>query len=88
MMNKKIYLLLLVFSISIDTKAQQNMCVSASDLAFGHLGFTGTVTWADPKQDLVYVFLSNRTFPSMNNNKLIQMDTRIKIHQAIYDAIE
>ena len=72
----------------LDTKAQQNMCVSASDLAFGHLGFTGTVTWADPKQDLVYVFLSNRTFPSMNNNKLIHMDTRIKIHQAIYDAIE
>lgn len=71
----------------LDSKAQQNMCASASDEAFGHLGFTGTVTWADPKQNLIYIFLSNRTYPTMNNNKLIQMDSRVKIHQAIYDAL-
>jgi len=72
----------------LDTKATQNMCAGASEQAFGHLGFTGTVTWADPAQKLVYVFLSNRTYPTMNNNKLIQMDTRIKVHQAIYDALK
>lgn len=72
----------------MDPKATQNMCAGASDKAFGHLGFTGTVTWADPVQQLVYVFLSNRTYPTMNNNKLIQMDTRIKVHQAIYDALK
>ena len=37
---------------------------------FGHLGFTGTCVWADPSNDLVFVFLSNRTFPSAENNAI------------------
>ncbi|MFM9074578.1 MAG: serine hydrolase, partial [Bacteroidota bacterium] len=43
----------------------------ASPLTFGHTGFTGTCIWVDPFYDLVYVFLSNRVHPDMNNNKLI-----------------
>ena len=61
-------------------------CVSMS--SFGHSGFTGTYTWADPEENLVYVFLSNRTYPDVNNRKLIRSDLRTKIQQRIYDAIE
>ena len=31
--------------------------------AFGHGGFTGTVLWMDPENELVFVFLSNRVHP-------------------------
>ncbi len=61
--------------------------ISASHLSFGHSGFTGTLAWADPVENLVYVFLSNRTYPDQDNNKLIEMNIRTEIHQAIYDAI-
>lgn len=60
-------------------------CVSLS--SFGHSGFTGTLTWADPDEDLVYVFLSNRVHPNAENKKLITLDIRTNIMQAIYDAI-
>lgn len=60
-------------------------CVSAS--SFGHSGFTGTFVWADPEKEIVYVFLSNRTYPTANNRKLIELDTRAKIQEVIYKAI-
>lgn len=62
-------------------------CGCVSDESFGHSGFTGTYTWADPKSEIVYVFLSNRVYPHMNNRKLIQTNMRTKIQQAIQDAI-
>jgi len=61
-------------------------CVSLS--SFGHTGFTGTLAWADPDKEIVYVFLSNRTFPDVNNRKLIREDIREKIQQIIYESIE
>ncbi|MBC8756435.1 serine hydrolase [Kordia sp. YSTF-M3] len=61
-------------------------CVSMN--SFGHSGFTGTYTWADPDEELVYVFLSNRTYPTMTNRKLIKTDIRTKIQKLIYEAIE
>ncbi len=65
----------------------QNMCAEASDNTFGHLGFTGTCTWADPDRNIVYVFLSNRTYPTMKNNKLGSDNYRPRIQQVIYEAI-
>ncbi len=62
-------------------------CESASPLSFGHSGFTGTIAWADPMENLVYVFLSNRTYPDINNRKLVRENIRTNIQQAIYDAI-
>jgi beta-N-acetylhexosaminidase len=59
----------------------------ASPLAFGHTGFTGTCAWADPKYNLVYVFLSNRVQPSAENKKLANMDVRTRIQDAIYEII-
>jgi CubicO group peptidase (beta-lactamase class C family) len=35
-----------------------------SPAAFGHGGFTGTVLWIDPQQDLFLIFLSNRVHPN------------------------
>ena len=63
-------------------------CESASPLTFGHTGFTGTCAWADPKHNLVYVFLSNRIHPSATNSKLVKHDIRTRIQQVVYDAIE
>lgn len=55
--------------------------------SFGHSGFTGTYTWADPENELVYVFLSNRTFPTMENRKLIKSGLRTQIQEVIYNAL-
>ncbi len=63
-------------------------CGCVSMTSFGHSGFTGTFAWADPEAEIVYVFLSNRTFPDAENRKLIQTDLRSKIQEAIYEAID
>jgi CubicO group peptidase (beta-lactamase class C family) len=62
-------------------------CGCVSQRSFGHSGFTGTYTWADPDTGIVYVFLSNRTYPSSSNNLLIRTGLRTRIQQAIYDSI-
>jgi beta-N-acetylhexosaminidase len=62
-------------------------CGCVSDESFGHSGFTGTYTWADPKSEIVYVFLSNRVYPNMKNRGLIRSNMRTKIQQTIQDAI-
>ncbi len=58
-----------------------------SDRAFGHLGFTGTCVWADPEHDLIFIFLSNRTWPKMTPNKLQQGRYRQKIQSIIYRSL-
>ncbi|MDD6209668.1 MAG: glycoside hydrolase family 3 N-terminal domain-containing protein [Bacteroidales bacterium] len=55
---------------------------------YGHTGFTGTCFWIDPDNELIYIFLSNRVYPTRTNKKLTQMNIRGRIHQAIYNAIE
>ena len=62
-------------------------CGCVSDESFGHSGFTGTYTWADPKSGLVYVFLSNRVYPTMKNTSLLSNNIRTEIQQIIQDAI-
>ena len=62
-------------------------CGCVSMTSFGHSGFTGTYTWADPEEELVYVFLSNRTYPSARNTKLIKSELRTRIQEVIYDAL-
>lgn len=59
----------------------------ASALTYGHLGFTGICVWVDPKYDLVYIFLSNRTWPDVENKKLQQLDIRNRILDKVYEAI-
>jgi CubicO group peptidase (beta-lactamase class C family) len=59
----------------------------ASEHSFGHSGFTGTYAWADPDNQSVYVFLSNRVFPDADNWKIVKKDIRTKIHQVMYEAL-
>lgn len=64
------------------------IAASASPASFGHSGYTGTFTWADPENDLLLVFFSNRVYPTRNNRKLYTLNIRPRLHQACYDAIE
>ena len=59
-----------------------------SPKSFGHQGFTGTMVWADPEENIVYIFLSNRTFPTMNNHLLYKLNIRSEVHRRIYEAIK
>lgn len=62
-------------------------CGCVSDNSFGHSGFTGTYTWADPDSGILYVFLSNRVYPTMRNRKLVKSNVRTKIQKVIQEAI-
>ncbi|MCH2021348.1 MAG: serine hydrolase [Saprospiraceae bacterium] len=64
-----------------------NVAYQASALTFGHQGFTGIGAWGDPANNIVYLFLSNRTFPSGLNMTLIKKDIRSRIQEVVYEAI-
>lgn len=67
---------------------QKSPCAeSAPASVYGHTGFTGTCAWTDPENGLVYVFLSNRTYPDVWNNKLMRLDIRTRIQEAVYKAM-
>ena len=59
-------------------------CNLVSSQSFGHSGFTGTYFWVDPEYQIVYIFLSNRTYPDSENFKLIKMNIRTNIQEEIY----
>ncbi|MDX1271736.1 glycoside hydrolase family 3 N-terminal domain-containing protein [Bizionia paragorgiae] len=64
-------------------------CGCVSMTSFGHSGFTGTYAWADPEEELVYVFLANRTYPtSKGKNMLLRENIRTNIQEVIYEAIK
>ncbi len=60
---------------------------SASPESFGHSGFTGTFVWADPKYQLVFIFLSNRVYPDRTHRNLYELNIRISLHQLFYDYL-
>ncbi len=61
---------------------------SASSKTFGHTGFTGTCVWADPENDLIFIFLSNRVHPQARNPLLNRFEIRRRMHQVVYDALD
>ena len=61
---------------------------SVSPSSFGHSGYTGTLVWADPESELLYVFLSNRVYPTRENSKLYDLNIRSSILETFYQAIE
>jgi beta-glucosidase-like glycosyl hydrolase/CubicO group peptidase (beta-lactamase class C family) len=63
-------------------------CKGASSESFGHSGFTGTYMWADPINELIYIFLSNRIYPDASNQKISEMNIRTEVHQAMYDILD
>jgi CubicO group peptidase (beta-lactamase class C family) len=60
-------------------------CVSMS--SFGHTGFTGTMAWADPEDEIIYVFLSNRTYPDSSNNSLLDNNIRTEVQRFVHESI-
>lgn len=72
----------------LEFEEHRGNCKDASPSSFGHSGFTGTYTWADPETGLVFVFLSNRIYPDMDNATIMELDIRTNIHQLLYDAIK
>lgn len=64
-------------------------CACVSESSFGHTGFTGNIAWVDPETEIVYVFLSNRTYPEVSSegNKLSKEKIREDIQQIIQEAI-
>jgi CubicO group peptidase (beta-lactamase class C family) len=59
---------------------------AASSESFGHSGFTGTFVWADPINQLVFIFLSNRVYPSRENRSLYTLNLRTALHQVFYSS--
>ena len=62
-------------------------CGCISMTSFGHSGFTGTYAWADPEEEIVYIFLANRTYPQAGKNLLLRENIRTEIQRLIYEAI-
>lgn len=61
---------------------------NASNKTYGHTGFTGTCVWVDSKEDLIFIFLSNRIAPNVKNKKLFRSKLRSRIHDLVYDALD
>ncbi|GAB3739410.1 glycoside hydrolase family 3 N-terminal domain-containing protein [Spirosoma lituiforme] len=61
---------------------------SATKASYGHSGYTGTFVWVepDPAYNLTYVFLCNRVYPTRNNPKLGNLNTRTNLVEALYQA--
>jgi len=59
----------------------------ASPASYGHTGYTGTLVWADPANDLLFIFLSNRVYPTRNNSKIYQLNVRPDIHNLVYELL-
>ena len=62
--------------------------LEASASTVGHLGFTGTCFWIDPEQELIYIFLCNRIYPSRTHNALAELNIRPELFSVIYKAIK
>jgi CubicO group peptidase (beta-lactamase class C family) len=70
------------------TNGESNYVASmASPTSFGHSGFTGTMVWVDPKEELVFVMLSNRVHPNAENTEINRKRIRRRVHELVYQAI-
>lgn len=69
----------------LEYQAGRSMVAEAASFqSFGHSGYTGTFTWADPESGLLLVFFSNRVYPTRDNNRLSELNIRPRIHAAVY----
>jgi beta-N-acetylhexosaminidase len=78
----------LVFDKLHPDKRVENGPQEASDQSYGHSGYTGTFVWIDPAYKLVYVFLSNRVYPTRDNNKIGSMNIRTEVGNQIIKTIK
>ncbi len=66
---------------------RSSVAKDVSAASFGHSGYTGTLVWADPKNDLLFVFLSNRVHPTRANSKIYSLNIRPRIHNLVYELL-
>ena len=62
-------------------------CDEAGAGVYGHLGFTGTVFWVDPDEDIIFVFLTNRVNPTRDNAAFNNLNIRPELFRQVYKAI-
>ncbi len=67
----------------IDTTLNGTPSRKASYESFGHTGFTGTFVWADPKNNLILIFLCNSVHPN-RSFMITRLDLRTKLHDIFY----
>jgi beta-glucosidase-like glycosyl hydrolase/CubicO group peptidase (beta-lactamase class C family) len=67
--------------------SRSNVVSAASSATFGHSGFTGTWAWVDPKENLVFIMLTNRTYPDQENGRLVKYNIRGRTLEAVYKAL-
>jgi len=60
----------------------------ASDASFGHSGFTGTFAWADPVTGILFLFFSNRIYPTRENNMINHLKIRVFIQETAYEILQ
>ena len=60
---------------------------SVSPESYGHSGFTGTFVWVDPTHELIYIFLSNRVYPSRTQRGIYTTNIRETVQEAIYKGL-
>ncbi|MEQ9466519.1 MAG: serine hydrolase [Ekhidna sp.] len=67
---------------------RSSVAKSASFESYGHTGYTGTLAWADPANDLIFIFLTNRVYPSRTYRAIYDLNVRPTIHQFLYDYLD
>ena len=72
----------------LTNKEDDAVSVLASEKSYGHSGYTGTFLWIDPEDSLVYIFFSNRVYPSRDRRKIYELNIRPRIHHALYESIQ
>ena len=72
--------------LPLEKKGTCTASKSGSMKGFGHSGFTGTFVWADPANDMIIIFLSNRVYPDAEPNRLVKTNTRTVLHDILYEA--
>ena len=58
-----------------------------SKKSFGHYGYTGSIAWADPDEEIIFVFLSNRTYPTRENTLLQTHNIRTRMQEIVYNSL-
>lgn len=71
----------------LENEGKSPCCPEANDRVYGHTGYTGTCFWVDAKNDMIFIFLSNRVYPHRWNKELMKMNIRPKIQNIAYEAI-
>jgi beta-N-acetylhexosaminidase len=71
-----------------DKTKMENQGNLAPNEVYGHTGFTGGCVWVDPLNNMIFIMMTNRTYPTMDNNKFISGDYRFKVQNTTYEALK